>query len=231
MKTKILVLLFALTLLLSATSCSNKPSEAYLLYTAARELYLGGYEASVSIEVDGAGGSVHVEVQNDYVATVNSLSGHARYFADGMMYQRGYILGGNSCDDKIKYPNTTKQAFCKDHLSFFGFNPYAECFPTFTEEELRDVKMTKSGRYRSFTAALSFDAIKNYFGDAQITAGEGTFYATFDANDAMRSMKMEMTVTYADGTQKAVTVTYTFAASDTAPEVGPPTDESEYIEM
>ncbi len=230
MRNKILLLLLTVALLLSAVACADNSTEAYTMYTAARELYTAGYEAAVGVKVDGLGGTVSTRVQGDFVATENSERGHARYYVNGISYQSGYLIEGTQYDDKIKL-QSTKEDFLREHMQFFGINPYAAFFPVFTEEQLKDVKMTTSGSYRSFSAALTTEMIQTYFGDVLVLQGEGTMTASFDREDHMRRMALAMTVTYADGKQRTIEIVYDFANHGLVPGVMAPENANEYIEI
>lgn len=213
---------------------------AYSLYTEAKQLYVGGYAAKVTVRMQEEGeelvsGTLHIKVQGDNVAITRSNSEAARYLIGEVAYRSGYFYVDEYdetayAEDKIK-ERMTKEAFQKDVMGFFGIGVYASDFPTFSEEVLQNAVLVESGDYRSFTSDISLESIRSYLGDSTIPTAVGSMAASFNKAGAMMRMALIMHVTYADGAQRAFEIVYDFSNPEYMPAVLPPTDANSYLDM
>ena len=228
-------------LLLCTASCVEKKPEptAYSLYTEAKQLYVSGYTAKVTMRMQEGenlvSGTLNVRVQGDNVSVTRSNSEAARYLIGDVAYKSGYFYVDENdetlySNDKIKEP-MTKDEFQKDVMGFFGISVYASSFPTFSEEYLQSIPLSKSGDYQSFTADISFDSIKAYLGDATIQSATGSMAASFDKDGGMLRMAMIIHATYANGVQRSFEIVYDFSNPGYMPAILPPTDADSYFDL
>lgn len=240
---KLCLLLVAVVLLFSCTSCVERKQDsdanAYALYNGAKQLCVDGYEATVSMKMqEGEGevmsGTLHVKVQGGNAAITRSNSLAARYLIGEIAYRSGYFYTENDelqySDGKIK-EKMTLEAFQSDVMSFFGISVFASAFPTFSKEALQETALSELGDYRSFSAELSRESICTYLGVTSLKEAQGSMAASFDKNGGMKRMVLIMHVTYEDGVQRAFELVYDFRSPGSIPAILPPTDANSYFDM
>lgn len=220
--------------MLLLTSCSSCDAyNAYELYETARVGYLDGFEAKVSLRMivgeKSSEGSFLVKTAGDHTSMIREGSTDERHFVDGVAYQRGYIVGGNRYQDtdeqqpaRIK-KISTKDEFKAENSTFFMLSPYAETFPVFTPEDLKDVKVESGDGQRFFAAEISADAIRTYFGDPTIPYASGLLAATFDGDGNMLQLILYMDIGADSENVKSFEIVYSFQNIGTVPTVSAPT--------
>lgn len=243
MKRKIGLFLAVLIVLASLGGCSEPSDEAvqmYERYTAAKELYESGFEATVKFKTtaeDGsAEGTFRVKVAGDDASVTRDDSNDERHYVKGMAYRRGYIQDGVYYEDNDKQlarvcEEMSRDAFKTECAGFFCINPYASDFPTLTEEDLAEAECTEANGYSAFAVNVSSDAVKAYFADYAIEEAEGVMVATFDSKGDMVSLSFRFDVTQHGSHEHMFEITYEFQNPGFVPAVMAPENADDYIEL
>ena len=239
MKKTICVLLACLLLLLTSCSSCGGTYNAYELYETARMSYTAGFEASVSFRMtmgdQTSTGNVLIKTAGDNTSMIREDSTDERHFVDGVAYRRGYVVGGTryqDTEDQLARVMTTstKEEFKAENSSFFMLSPYAEAFPVFTQEQLKNVKVESGDGQRFFAAEITADAVRTYLGDASIPEAAGILAATFDNAGNMLQMILRLDLSEDGGeTIKSFEIIYTFQNIGTIPTVQAPSES--YIDI
>lgn len=231
---KVIYLLLALTLMLTAVGCADDSQSAYDLYTSALSTYQAGYEADVSLAMQigeqSAQGVLHVKTAGNDAALTRADSTDARYYVDGTCYRSGYSIGGVHYDGRVKLA-LEKNAFMTECTGMYGINPFAQAFPTFTVEALQGVELAKSGAFSSFAVDMTEEMIRNYLGNPTFERAEGGIVATFNGTGQMTSLLFRFDVFYSESDVRAFEIVYRFQSIGTIPAILPPADADSYIEL
>lgn len=248
MKKRIFAILTALFCLFTLASCDK--DTAYSLYSDAVEKLnsANGYELSITgtTETTVAGEPVSIPVNMTLKANGNNFAMNTtmEYEGESMNLNMVYV-------DETLYSDMfgikSKSTLTLEELKNENDSGMITSFdlPGMTEEDLKEIELTKDGDNRSFTVTLTGDAVTKYMEDtmsgltglsttenASVSYGDMTITCTFDKDSNLTNMSLKIVASVADGGETitmSINLNFGFVNIGSAPAISAPADADSYI--